>query len=115
MQRADGDLVVGGGDQLAQGIDFGTVVDDPVHIEGHVADHLDDVVKAGLLQGLLDVGHPEVEVGGQQDLLIDVAGQLLFDQGDLFVDVVGGLSANVATDEVVDAEPGGADGDQNGQ
>ena len=115
LQRADGDLVVGGGDQLAQSIDLSAVVDDPAHVECHVADHLDDVVKAGLLQGLLDVGHPEVEVGGQQDFLIDVAGQLIFDQGDLFVDVVGGLSANVATDEVVDAEPSGADGDQNGQ
>ncbi len=115
MQRTDGDLVVGGGDQLAQGINLGRIVDDTAHVEGHVADHFDDVVKAGLLKGLLDVGHPEVEVGCQQDFLIDVAGQLLFDQSDLFIDVLGRLGADVGADEVIDAEPGGTYGNQNGQ
>ncbi len=115
LQRADGDLVVGGGDQLAQGVNPGLVVDDPVRVECHVANELDDVVKAGLLQRLLDAGHPEVEVGGQQHLLVDVTRQLLPDQGDLLVDVLGGLGADVAADEVVDAEPGGTDGDQNGE
>ncbi|MNH65851.1 hypothetical protein D3C73_178750 [compost metagenome] len=115
LQRADGDLVVGGGDQLAQSLDPGLVVDDPVHVERHVTDQLDDVVKAGLLQRLLDAGHPEVEIRRQQHLLVDVTGQLLLDQGDLLVDVLGRLGADVATDEVIDAEPGGADGDQDGE
>ncbi|MNS53711.1 hypothetical protein D3C72_864730 [compost metagenome] len=115
LQRADGDLVVGGGDQLAQSLDPGLVVDDPVDVECHVADQLDDVVKAGLLQRLLDAGHPEVEIRRQQHLLVDVTGQLLLDQGDLLVDVLGGLGADVAADEVIDAKPGGTNGDQDGE
>ncbi len=115
LQRAHGDLVVGGGDLLAQGIDPGLVVDDAIRVERHVANHLDDVVKAGLLQRLLNAGDPEVEVGGQQYFLIDVVRQFLPDQGDLFVDVLGRLGADVTADEVIDAEPGGADGSQDGE
>ncbi|MNP33015.1 hypothetical protein D3C76_1262280 [compost metagenome] len=72
-------------------------------------------MKAGLLQRLLDAGHPEIEVRRQQHLLVDVTGQLLLDQGDLLVDVLGGLGADVAADEVVDAKPGGTNGDQDGE